>query len=241
MQALWEQVRQCWGCECEIPFSYASFIDFLIAGCSGTCGFRALEHRLPYTGSACGGEIFAHQNRAQAMRCNMKVATRFVILLAALFLLSAGCVKADSGQCVNYTLSGPTSASFTITMDAAPAFSGPGYYFTASPANLIVGGTSMSDMIVFFSSADLGGLNSVFSNLPDLSGAQLYSGSESDPTLLTGVFELWNLDGGGWYTLTATSASATVPEPSILLMLVAGLLFVGVGFKRRAAQSADFN
>jgi hypothetical protein len=96
-------------------------------------------------------------------------------------------------------------------------------------------------MIVFFSSADLGGLNSVFSNLPDLSGAQLYSGSESDPTLLTGVFELWNLDGGGWYTLTATSASATVPEPSILLMLVAGLLFVGVGFKRRAAQSADFN
>jgi hypothetical protein len=167
----------------------------------------------------------------------MKVATKFVMLLAALFLLSAASVKADSGQSVTYTLSGPTTASFTLTMDAAPEFSATGYYFTANPSNLMVDGTSTSDTIVFFSSSDLGGLNSVFSNLPDLSGAQLYSGSESDPTLLTGVFELWNLDGGGWYTLTATA----VPEPSILLMLVAGLLVVGAGVKRHAAQAADFN
>ncbi len=169
----------------------------------------------------------------------MKVATKFVTLLAALFLLSAASVKADSGQSVTYTLSGPTTASFTLTMDGAPQFSGTDYYFTGSPVNLVVNGTSVTDTIVFFNSSDLGGLNSVLSNLPDLTGAQLYSGSESDPTLLTGTFQLWNLDGGGWYTLTAKSVA--MPEPSILLMLVAGLLFVGVGVKRRAAQSADFN
>ena len=171
----------------------------------------------------------------------MKLAAKF-LTVAALMLFSVVTAKADSGQTVNYTLSGATTASFTVSMGSStPQFSGNNYYFTADPINLIVDGTAASDTLVFFNSSDLGGLNSVFSSLPDLAGFQLYSGSESNPTLLTSVFKLWDLDGSGWYTLTASSASVPAPEPSTVLMLVSGLFTVGLGFKRRFANQTDVN
>jgi hypothetical protein len=170
----------------------------------------------------------------------MKLAAKF-LTVAALMLFSVVTAKADSGQTVNYTLTGANTASFTVSMNSTPEFSGNNYYFTTNPINLIVDGTSESDTLVFFSSADLGGLNSVFSSLPDLAGFQLYSGSESDPTLLTGVFKLWDLDGTGWYTLTATAAGVPAPEPSVVLMLVSGLFAVGLGFKRRLTNQTEVN
>jgi len=170
----------------------------------------------------------------------MKFVAKFVTV-AALMLFSVATAKADSGQTVNYTLTGANTASFTVAMNPTPQFSGNNYYFTANPINLIVDGTSESDTLVFFSSSDLGGLNSVFSSLPDLVGFQLYSGSESSPTLLTGVFSLWDLGGSGWYTLTASAASVPAPEPSTVLMLVSGLFAVGLGFKRRLTNPTDVN
>jgi hypothetical protein len=170
----------------------------------------------------------------------MKFVAKF-LTVAALMLFSVATAKADSGQTVNYTLTGANTASFTVAMNPTPQFSGNNYYFTANPINLIVDGTSESDTLVFFSSSDLGGLNSVFSSLPDLVGFQLYSGSESSPTLLTGVFSLWDLDGSGWYTLTASAASVPAPEPSTVLMLVSGLFTVGLGFKRRFTNQTDVN
>jgi len=170
----------------------------------------------------------------------MKFAAKF-LAVAALMLFSVATAQADSGQTVNYTLTGANTASFTISMNSAPQFSQDNYFFTANPINLIVDGTSESDTLVFFSSSDLGGLNSIFSSLPDLTGFQLYSGSESNPTLLTGVFDLWDLDGSGWYTLTASAASVPAPEPSTVLMLVSGLFTVGLGFKRRLTNPTDVN
>ena len=105
--------------------------------------------------------------------------------------------------------------------------------------DLVVDGTSMSDTIVFFNSSDLGGLNSVFDALPDLGGPQLYSGNESDPTLLTGVFSLYDLETGASYTLTANAVPA--PEPTTVLMLMAGLFAVGMGLKRRSANLPGVN
>jgi hypothetical protein len=170
----------------------------------------------------------------------MKLAAKF-LTVAALMLFSVVTAKADSGQTVTYTLTGANTASFTISMNSAPQFSQNNYFFTANPINLIVDGTAASDTLVFFSSSDLGGLNSVFSSLPDLAGFQLYSGSDSDPTLLTGVFKLWDLDGSGWYTLTATAASVPAPEPSTVLMLMSGLFAVGLGFKRRLTNQTEVN
>jgi hypothetical protein len=73
-----------------------------------------------------------------------------------------------------------------------------------------------------------------------LIGAQLYTGSESDPTFLTGVFQLFDMETGAAYTLTVCE-SPTVPEPSTILMLVSGLAFVGLGFKRRSSNPAEVN
>jgi hypothetical protein len=170
----------------------------------------------------------------------MKMITRF-LKVAALLLLSVATVKADSGQTVSYALTGATDATFTVTLGPAPQAAGPGYYFMVQPSNLMVDGASMSDMLVFFNSSDLGGLNSVFDALPDLGGPQLYSGNESDPTLLTGVFCLYDLETGASYTLTANAVTSSAPEPTTTLMLVVGLLAVGMGLKRRSANLADVN
>lgn len=174
----------------------------------------------------------------------MKMITRF-LTLAALLLLSVVTVKADSGQSVSYTLTGATDATFTVSMDSStspsPEVSGQNYFFMVQPTDLIVDGVSTIDSVVFFSSSDLGGLNSVFDALPDLGGPQLYSGDESDPTLLTGVFCLYDLDTGASYTLTANAVTPSVPEPTTVLMLVAGLFVVGMGLKRRSANLADVN
>jgi hypothetical protein len=173
----------------------------------------------------------------------MKMITRF-ITLAALLLLSVATVKADSGQTVSYTLTGATDATFTVSMDTptspTPELSG-SYFFMVQPTNLVVDGTSMSDTIVFFNLSDLGGLNSVFDALPDLGGPQLYSGSESDPTLLTGVFSLYDLETGASYTLTANAVPASMPEPTTTIMLLAGLFAVGLGLKRRSVNLSDVN
>jgi hypothetical protein len=171
----------------------------------------------------------------------MKATLKIAATLAVFVLLSALPAKADSAsETMTYTLSGPTTATFTITMSSTPAWSDNGLAFTMDPTDLTVDGTSMTDTIVFFNSSDLGGLNSVFSCLPDLMGPQLYTGSESDPTFLTGVFQMMDIDTGAWYTLTACETSP-MPEPSTILMLVSGLFLVGLGFKRRGSLPADMN
>jgi PEP-CTERM motif len=170
----------------------------------------------------------------------MKAALKFAAMFAVLFFLSAIPANADSSGTMTYTLSGPTAATFTITMSSTPGWSDGGVAFTMEPVDLTVDGGTMTDTIVFFNSSDLGGLNSVFSCLPDLIGPQLYTGSESDPTFLTGVFELFDISTGAEYTLTACETPA-MPEPSTVLMLVSGLALVGLGFKRRSSNPAEVN
>jgi hypothetical protein len=171
----------------------------------------------------------------------MKATLKLAAALTALLFLSALPAKADSSsETMTYTISGPTTASFTISISSGPSWSDDGTAFTMDPISLTVDGSSMTDTIVFFNSSDLGGLNSIFSYLPDLMGAQLYTGSESDPTFLAGVFELQDMDTGAWYRVTACETPA-MPEPSTMLMLVSGLALVGLGFKRRSSNPAEVN
>ena len=182
------------------------------------------------------------QRGGGAKRCYMKLPLKLGAILAVLFFLSAVPAKADSApsDTMTYTLSGSTTASFTISMDSGPDWSDNGTAFTMDPLNLMVDGTSMTDTVVFFNSSEHGGLNGVFSCLPDLIGPQLYTGSESDPTFLTGVFQLFDIETGASYTLTVTESSS-MPEPSTILMLVSGLFAVGLGFRRRSSNPADVN
>jgi hypothetical protein len=110
----------------------------------------------------------------------------------------------------------------------------------------IPGGTTT---LFFFNTTDTGGvaLNDIvgpddtLSLLPELvcpsggTDCPLYSGSESDPTMSTGMFTLVADPASGMYygatfTLDVTSAVAT-PESSMILMMALGL--VGVLFCRK--------
>jgi len=55
------------------------------------------------------------------------------------------------------------------------------------------------------------------------------------------VFCLYDLETGAQYALTATSATAPVPEPNTALMLAVGLFAVGIGLKRRSANLFGVN
>ncbi|KQT35179.1 hypothetical protein ASG29_03445 [Sphingomonas sp. Leaf412] len=84
----------------------------------------------------------------------------------------------------------------------------------------------------FFSAANGGGLTISDADGPrilaTLFGAQLYTGSEAAPTMLSGSFTLTaGRAGGQRYTLRVVDAAAAVPEPATWLMMIAGFGLVG--------------
>jgi len=140
-------------------------------------------------------------------------------LLAIVTIFAALPAKADSGQTLDYTLSGgPVSASWTMSQDPTPFFVEGGTVFAVNSTDLIVDNLPVDDIICFFNSSDWGGVNSV-TYLPDLVGVQLYSGPEDSPTMLTGTFYLTDEQTGNCYTLNVTNA----PEPMTWLLLASGL------------------
>jgi hypothetical protein len=153
-------------------------------------------------------------------------------LLAIVTIFAALPAKADSGATLDYTLSGgPVSASWTMSQDPTPFFVEDGTVFAVNSTDLIVGGLPVDDIICFFNLSDWGGVNSV-TYLPDLVGAQLYSGPEASPTMLTGTFYLTDEQTGNCYTLNVTNA----PEPMTWLLLASGLAALALKRKKLLAN-----
>jgi hypothetical protein len=101
-----------------------------------------------------------------------------ILKLGALFALvtifAALPAKADSGQTLDYTLSGgPITASWSMSQDPTPFYVDEGTVFAVNSTDLIVSDNSVDDIICFFNLSDLGGVNSVSDYLPDLVGVQL--------------------------------------------------------------------
>lgn len=105
-----------------------------------------------------------------------------------------------------------------------------GIAFAVNSTNLIVAGWPVDDIICFFNLSDLGGMNTV-TYIPDLYGAQLYSGPEDSPTMLTGLFYLTDANGD-CYTLDVTQA----PEPMTWLLLASGLAALALKRKKLLAN-----
>jgi hypothetical protein len=153
-------------------------------------------------------------------------------LLAIVTIFAALPVKADSGQTLDYTLSGgPVSASWTMSQHPTPFFVEDDTAFAVNSTDLIVGSMPVDDIICFFNLSDMGGVNSVADSLPDLIGVQLYTGPEGSPTMLTGVFYLTDANGDA-YTLNVTSA----PEPVTWLLLASGLAALALKRKKLLAN-----
>jgi hypothetical protein len=149
-------------------------------------------------------------------------------LLATFIFLAVLPARADSGSTLSFDLTGPVTASWTMSENPTTSFVEKGTAFGVDVSDLVVDGTAVSgDMICFFNLSDLGGLNSVFT-LPDLFGQQVYIGSEAHPTFQTGVYSFWMWPTGQTETLNITQA----PEPASILMLFSGLAAIGLTRKR---------
>jgi hypothetical protein len=153
-------------------------------------------------------------------------------LLATFIFLAVLPARADSGSTLNFDLTGPVTASWTMSANPTTSFVEEGTAFGVDVSDLVVDGTQISgDTICFFNLSDLGGLNSEFT-LPDLFGQQLYIGDEANPTFQTGVYSFWMWPNGQTETLNVTQA----PEPTTILMLFSGLAAIGLKRKRQLGR-----
>jgi PEP-CTERM motif len=157
----------------------------------------------------------------------MKRTLKIGALLAVFTIFAAVPAKADSGPTLDYSLSGPVTATWSMSQNPSPFYVNPNIAFAVYSTDLVVDDVPVEDIICFFNTSDWGGVNSE-TFLPDLVGAQLYSGSEYTPTLQTGVFYLTDDMTGNCYTLTVTQA----PEPTTLLLLGSGLAALALKRKR---------
>jgi hypothetical protein len=152
-------------------------------------------------------------------------------LLATLIFLAVLPARADSGGTLDFNLTGPVSASWTMSENPTATLVAPGI-FTVYVSDFVVDDVSSPTDLYFFSTEQGGGLNSLI-DLTNLLGEQLYTGTESDPTFLNNnVFSLTDGDNGAAEVLTVTQA----PEPTTLLMLGSGLAAIALKRKRQTAS-----
>jgi hypothetical protein len=162
----------------------------------------------------------------------MKNVLKCGALVAAFVFLAVLPARADSGDTYQFTMTGPVTASWTMSENPTPYYYEEGTVFLAEAPDLVVDGTSdTSDILCFFNLGDLGGLNSI-NLLPDFFGPQVYSGDESAPTFMTGTY---------YFTMDSTDQIETLqitqaPEPCTILLLGSGLAALGLKRKRQAAN-----
>jgi len=168
----------------------------------------------------------------------MKLLSRISLLFAAVLFVGAGSAKADT--MLFFSITGPVSATFELpthpTINPYNADSDVGFLIT--PINLMIDGNPSNDFIAFYLGGANGGALAIFNSTIDdvisLTGIQLFSGSVFHPVFAThDPMALSDFDTGDpGYTLTISKNPPSVPEPSTMLLLAAGLLPLGLLAKR---------
>jgi hypothetical protein len=149
-------------------------------------------------------------------------------LLATFIFLAVLPAHADSGGTLDFDLTGPVSASWTMSENPTTTLVSPGIFYV-EVSDFVVDDIWCPGDVYFFSNEQGGGLNSMI-DLTNLLGAQLYTGTESNPTFFNNVFYLTDEDNGAAEVLTVTQA----PEPTMLLLLGSGLAAIALKRKRQA-------
>ncbi len=179
----------------------------------------------------------------------MKKILSMAAILAIFCCVSAGAAKADGGSGdLLYTLTGPASNPISVTFELpyTPTIGGPdnysmGFGFQVDPIDLTVNGVAVpNDCLFFYSLTAFGGFtdnNDLFNLMnPDGTFTQLYTGWESNPTMLalSGPVTLNDFESqSGDYTLTVTPVAA--PEPASFMLLACGIVAIGLTRKLRTA------
>jgi len=147
-----------------------------------------------------------------------------IICLAAFLLLMATAAAADT---IDYTVTGGFgSITFSLDSNPTPCLVSSNLYFEICSVTTSAGplGVYFLNTNVFDGGVDVASSSSTIGDLQF--GPQLYSGSESSPTMLTGTFQF---TGG---TVVATDVSQ-VPEPSSMVLLGTGILSLAGAVRRR--------
>jgi hypothetical protein len=166
--------------------------------------------------------------------------------LAVLFLLSTPQVRADGTDTFTFSeqVSPGNNLAITWQLPSSPgdisiADPGVGFVLPSVCVTTYLDGSfagSSVDSLVFLNNDNGGGFLDDTFGLAGVS--QLYSGSESWPTFITGTysgFDALNLDVNG--NLIPASLTITAPEPSSLLSLLVGFLAVAVALALRKLQA----
>jgi hypothetical protein len=158
----------------------------------------------------------------------MKNVLKCGALVATFIFLAVLPARADSGATYNFDLSGPVSATWTMSENPTPIYVEEGTAFVVNAPDLVVDGVAVvGDALCFFNLSDFGGLKSIVA-LPDFFGPQIYTGDESNPTFQTGEYKFSLWETGQTETLNVTQA----PEPATFLLLFSGLAALGLMRKR---------
>jgi hypothetical protein len=170
----------------------------------------------------------------------MHLPSRMVFAFTVMLLLfGAGAAKADS--VLLFTLTGPDNLDATFELSTNPvvdpSYADVGFGFLVIPIDLTINGVASSDFLAFYNTTnDAGGGFAAFSDDWNfdfsLFGEVLYGGNELNPTFAPSEnsISLTDENGVGGYTLTM--GAVATPEPSSLLLLLAGLLPLGLLAKR---------
>lgn len=159
------------------------------------------------------------------------------VLLTGALVASAGFSSAASAAQLlfTYTPTTDTSGAFSFKIDSSPtviAFDSGSFLAPITDATGRLEGQTSE----FFFTSAMGGL---FNNLY---GAQIFTGSTSAPTFITGTFNSTfdspnNTDRAGIVTISAVTPA--VPEPGTWLMMLVGFGAVGAALRRRPALRAQ--
>jgi len=138
-----------------------------------------------------------------------------------------------------FNLTGATNAAFTIdsALLAPPAYADADTFIVDGIAGVFDGSAGTAESITFNVASFDGGLTiQLGSAFLNFFGSQLFTGSTTAPTFLTGSFAL--LEDGDLdlpATLTIGEVASPVPEPASWAMMMAGFGIVGYAMRRRRA------
>ncbi|HZY61492.1 MAG TPA: PEP-CTERM sorting domain-containing protein [Edaphobacter sp.] len=151
----------------------------------------------------------------------MRRLARLVALSLAVPFL---CSMAHAATMYDFSATGTPYGNITLTLPASPTpASSTGTSFELSSVPLIVDGDPAVENIDFYTLAAGGGAGGAGARV---NGPQLFTGSTSNPTFLTGTFSVF-VNGTlpiQEFTLTISPAASAVPEPSSLFLLGTGLI-----------------